>query len=389
MLTMLYSDLDDDDRARVDRVAQLLRQFVRDQGVDGANGGDDGGTTRDTTDAVARLEWSQAGTEHSGRFVLDPLGASRRVPTPSEVTEVMAQLRAQMAKPGTGTWLSAVITVSPDNTEAEFNYSQRPYWNAPGESMLEAPAAPPVPDERRWAADLRRYPRDQDNLLVWMAAPVIADGEVARLRQALTQAGFPPGGVHLPGDDTDAFEGALAVVRHSSSHYSLQITDYGQHEFLAEYPYESYACRAVWDYLHQPLPAPTQITSAELTQRANAAAPAYRDLHERLVKAGPGGLVTNLATGVPFDRVGTLDGLYFFAFDTPWETRSLPQSASGPGAQQLVLMASRPIEVQAQIVEPWFDQPGGGLRFRVENAPRQGLRDLVRAGVLVQVQVVG
>lgn len=369
MIGMKPAALADADRESVAALADRLRALAAEAA------GDDG--------AAVRLEWSQAGTQHSGRLEV----AGRRLTVPAQITAAMAQLRAQMAAPRSGTWLSVLLEVSADDVDIAFNYTLRPYWNSTGATMLEPPpAALGVPDESRWAADLRRYPRDREHVVTWMAAPVIDSDSIPALRQALTNAGFVAGGVKLPGEEQIPFEGSVTMLQHSRAHYSVQISDYGQHEFLAEYASEENACRAVWDYLTQPLPQPVPIPAADLEQRAAAAGDAYTGLQRRLASAGPGGVVTNLATGVPFDRIGVLDGLYFFGWGTPWPQRSLPDSANGPGAQTVVLMAARPVEVQAEIVPPWFDQPGGGIRFRVEDAARQGLRDLVRAGVLIQVQ---
>src|SRR5699024_1803256 len=121
-----------------------------------------------------RLEWSQAGTHHSGRLQVGTGEQARRVQVPEQVTALLAQLRAQMARPGTGTWLSALVQAEGDESRWGFNYSLRPYWNSTGSSMLERPAAPPVPDEARWAADVRRFPRDEHHLLDWLALPAVS-----------------------------------------------------------------------------------------------------------------------------------------------------------------------------------------------------------------------
>jgi len=328
-----------------------------------------------------RMEWSQAGTQHSGRVYLGPVIE----PVPEPTTTALARLRARMARPGAGTWLSVQVTVAADDSRWDFNYTQRPYWNSRG-SMLHPTAEPAVPDDARWQADLRRYPRDEEHRLAWLMAPAVSGRRFRALREALTGAGFPTGGVALPDEEQIPFEGCIAVVRHSSAHYSMQVSDYGHHEFLAEYPTEEQVSQAVWDYLHQPLPRPTAMPWPEIHQRAQASQRTYADLERRLVQAGPGGLITNLAAGIPFDRIGVLDGLFFYPWNTPWPQRSLPDSARGTGAAQVILMAPAPVEVHAQLVPAWFSGPGGGIRFRIEGARHQGLRDLVRVGVLHQIQ---
>ena len=342
--------------------------------------------------ALAQLEWSQAGTQHSGRAVVLDAGSSapRRIFIPDDAVTALATLRETMSRPGTGTWLSVALSLTPEGEpEARFNYEARPYWNSTTASMLDNPVEAPVPAEDRWLADLRRHPRDRAHVPAWLA-PETIDGEaVAELRAALEKSGIGRPAVVLPGESFGpALEGTVEIVKHGPGHFALQITDYGQHEFLAEYRTEREACGALWQYVTSPLPQPVPITTADLTARARASGASYADLHRRLAAAGPGGIITNLAPGLPYDRIGGLDGLYFFAWNTPWEQRSLPDSARGPGAQQVTLVARQPVEIQAELVPAWFDQPGGGIRFRVEERHR-GMRDLVRSGTLSQVHVVG
>ncbi|TDE99134.1 DUF4237 domain-containing protein [Occultella glacieicola] len=338
------------------------------------------------------VEWSQAGTQHSGRAFLTDTGhaAPRAVRVPDDAVSALAALRTRMSTPSTGAWLSAAASVTPAGPlEVIYNYDRRPYWNATGGSMLDAPDEPPVPTDERWLADLRRHPREREHVPAWLTPDVVEGEEAARLRAALSTIGYPQRGVVLPGDDPNAaLEGTIEVVRYGPRHYGVQIEDYGQHELLAEHFTERDACATVWGYLTAPMPEPLRVATAEIAQRAQAAGASYADLHRRLLQAGPGGIITNLAAGVPYDRIGVLDGLYFYPWRTPWEQRSLPPAAGGEGAQEIILMAVQPVEVQAEIVPPWFDQPGGGIRFHVEGRGR-GVRDLVRAGVLRQVLPMG
>src|SRR5690606_23305657 len=77
----------------------------------------DPGLLRALRDALAALageppvrveaEWSQAGTQHSGRaFRFEPDGP-RRVLLPDAAVATFAALRTQMATPTTGAWFSA------------------------------------------------------------------------------------------------------------------------------------------------------------------------------------------------------------------------------------------------------------------------------------------
>ena len=336
------------------------------------------------------LQWSQASTQHSGRLLLVRAEAATWEQVPDEVTRMLIELRAQMAEPGSGTWLLITHAVTAEGeASTRYSYDERPYWNSPQASMLVAPHAPPVPSDTQWQADLRRFPRDREHAVAWLA-PEEFEGEAAgQLRTGLDQMGHPRGGVVLPGDPPEqAFEGTVEVVRYGPRHYGVQVADFGQHVLLGEYDTERAACDVAWQYLSAPMPPPIPVPAAELQARLAAAAGNLAELSSRVAAAGPGGMITNLATGLPYDRLGTVDGLYFYVWNTPWQQRSLPPSAWGPGAAQVTFVAAQAVEVQAEIAPSWFGQPGGGLRFHVEE-PARGVRELVRSGVLRPVIVTG
>lgn len=339
--------------------------------------------------ATIEAEWSQAGTQHSGRAYRVTDAGAERIVMPDGAVAAFAALRNQMTAPGVGAWFSAHVSVAHDqDTVFEPNYFQRPAWNSTTTSMLDVPQEPLVPDENRWLIDLKRYPRDRAHIPAWLAPDAVEGEAAAELRAALDGAGVARGAVVLPGDDpTQAFEGHLEVVRYSPAHFALRVTDYGQHHLLGEYRSERQACLGLWQYLTAPMPPSVRVPQAELAARAQGAQRAYQDLHGRLLNVGLGGLITNLAVGVPYDRFGGLDGLYFFGWGTPWEQRSLPPTANAPGAQLVSFVALRPVEVQAEIVAPWFGQPGGGIRFHVEGG--RAMRDLVREQALAIVEVAG
>ena len=334
------------------------------------------------------LQWSQASTQHSGRLLLVREDAATWEQVPDEVTRMLIELRAAMADPGAGTWLLITHTVtSGGEVTTHYSFDERPHWNSPEPSMLVAPHAPPVPSDAQWQADLRRFPRDREHAVAWLA-PEEFEGEAAgQLRAGLDQWGHPRGGVVLPGDrPEEAFEGTVEVVRYGPRHYGVQVADFGQHVLLGEYETERAACDMAWQYLTAPMPPPVPVAAAELQARLTAARDSLAELASRVSAAGPGGMITNLATGLPYDRLGTVDGLYFYVWNTPWEQRSLPPSAWGPGAAQVTFVAAQAVEVQAEIAPGWFGQPGGGLRFHVEE-PARGVRELVRSGVLRPVIV--
>lgn len=337
------------------------------------------------------LQWSQAGTQHSARLLLVQDHQAQWIPLPEEATRLLIELRAAMATAEHGTWLLLTASAWPSGeTIAQVNYDRRPYWNSPEASMLTPPGdSPPVPSDRQWQADLQRFPRARTHTPGWLT-PVEFAGEASRhLRQALDAAGTPRAAVILPGDEPEqGFEGRVEVVRYGGHHYGLRITDYGQHVLLGEYYTEREACDAAWQYLQAPLPVPIRVTAADLRARLDQARQHIAELRRRVAAAGPGGMITNLATGLPYERLGGVDGLYFFLWGSPWQQRSLPATAWATGAAQVVFVAARAVEVQAELAPPWFEQPGGGLRFHVE-PPARGVRDLLQAGVLAPVIVTG
>src|SRR5699024_4755889 len=112
-------------------------------------------------------EWSQAGSEHAGRIYV-PAG---RRPLSDAAVALFGRLREETTTPSGGAWLSARIDV-PAAGEPVFtaNYDRRPWWNAPGESMLAGdPAGPPYPTDEQWLAELARHPRPRQAWPDWLA----------------------------------------------------------------------------------------------------------------------------------------------------------------------------------------------------------------------------
>lgn len=318
-------------------------------------------------------EWSQVGTAHMGRLY----SGGERQPLPPAAAELFARLREHGRDPERGVWLSARIDV-PATGEPEFtaNTGQRVYWNS--DSLFTPPTeADPVPSDEQWVAELRRNPRAQEFMPEWLPDPAPANAGFSSLRSALDRLGLPRAAVRLPGETHTTFEGAL-LVRELESLYSVDLFDYGQLHHLGMESTDEAAGMRAWSYLSAPLPAPVHVPSAELAERAAAAQEGYRALTARIHAAGPGGVMTNLPPGVPLDRWGSFDGFYVFAWQTPLAHRSLPPSATADGARQVTFLVNQPVPVQAQFAPAWFDQEGGGIRFRTQ-VP---LRALLRAGEL-------
>ncbi|MET0132604.1 MAG: TNT domain-containing protein [Kibdelosporangium sp.] len=89
-----------------------------------------------------------------------------------------------------------------------------------------------------------------------------------------------------------------------------------------------------------------------------------------------------LEPGTVIDRFGTPEGRVFAAADTAFDRRALPPSHLRAGYRRYQVL--RPIPVWAGISAPWFNQPGGGVRYRT----LYPATDLVAMGYLEQ-EVIG
>ena len=113
----------------------------------------------------------------------------------------------------------------------------------------------------------------------------------------------------------------------------------------------------------------------------------YSNLRDGAGQAGPQGIVIDVPPGVPIDRIGALDGVHTYPISTPFEFRSLPPTALRPETELHRFITAADVRVRAAITPPWFGQPGGGIRFTLQQ-PGTGMRDLVVSGRLQRIQIV-
>ncbi|GMA30168.1 glycohydrolase toxin TNT-related protein [Litorihabitans aurantiacus] len=346
--------------------------------------------------ASAHLEWSQAGTQHSGRaYVYDAAGALTRLSLPDPAVNALAELRSRDAAPGTGTWLSAHLALTPDTTgepHLVVEHARRPYWNTPQTRMLIDDGAPvpdqPFPSDEQWVADLATFPRAPEHVPDWLRSASAGPGAAsAALRERLTQAQYPGDAVVLIGDPAGAtpLEGALELRQTGPQRFAVGVRDYGVFESFHSAGSEREAADWLWDLLVAPLPAATPVAAQDLQHRSHAYQGAYAQIFAQL-QAGGGALLTTLPPGVALDRLGSIDGIFLFPWATPIPNRSLPASASGPNTRLYQFVTTAPLHVEAEIVPPWFGQPGGSLRFRIA-ADGVGVRQLVTSRALLEVRV--
>ncbi|MBA2871428.1 uncharacterized protein YukE [Anoxybacillus calidus] len=86
-----------------------------------------------------------------------------------------------------------------------------------------------------------------------------------------------------------------------------------------------------------------------------------------------------LKPGTIIDRFGYEGGTFVSPYGVPYEMRSLaPETFLKP---YNVYVVTKPIEVQAGRIAPWFDEPGLGIQYELN----QSVKDLIEQGVLRRV----
>jgi hypothetical protein len=211
----------------------------------------------------------------------------------------------------------------------------------------------------------------------------------ADTRPILDQLGYTVRYVQLPGEvlQEPPVEGALRIVLADAPDlFALEVVDYGTARRLASARGEADAVEMLRRFLNRPFPEPRDVRRAELDQMRDRAGSTYPQLAQQVASTGDAGLTIQVPAGVPVDRVGGPDGFLLHPIDTPMPARSLPPHVSrAPEVHRYVV--ERPFLVTVRFVRPWFDQPGGALRFEIAN-PTTTVRDLVVDGSLARVRAV-
>ncbi|MBF4584186.1 TNT domain-containing protein [Curtobacterium sp. VKM Ac-2865] len=211
----------------------------------------------------------------------------------------------------------------------------------------------------------------------------------ADTRPILDQLGYTIRYVQLPGETLHEppVEGALRLVpADGADTFALEVVDYGTARRLATVRGEDDAVEMLRRFLNRPFPAPRDLPRHELDGLRDRAASTYPQLAQQVGQAGEQGLTIQIPAGVPVDRIGGPDGYLLHPLDTPLPARSLPPHVvQAPEVHRYVV--DRPFLVTVRFVQPWFDQPGGALRFQVAD-PSLTVRDLVVDGSLVRVRAV-
>ncbi|MDQ0893256.1 TNT domain-containing protein [Agromyces ramosus] len=203
------------------------------------------------------------------------------------------------------------------------------------------------------------------------------------LRRALTERGFTAREVLLPGDGQEPLQGALSL-RPSGDGFELVSVDYGREAPLGRWDDAEQAALGLLDYVSRPLPAPERPNATAFAMLGDAASEHYDELRGRLATGGS--LLIALPPRLALDRIGALDGVMLFPAGTSVEQRALPPSALVDGASVHRFVSAADVLVRAELVQPWFGQPGGGLRFTIAD-DFIGIRDLVVTDRLRRVEL--
>lgn len=122
---------------------------------------------------------------------------------------------------------------------------------------------------------------------------------------------------------------------------------------------------------------------AEVDAIESRLAPYYPELRQQIAARGGISLI-QLPPGVLVDRIGAMDGWLLNQLNSSFESRSLPPTAlrRPSGVHQFVTEAT--VLVQASIVQPWFGQPGGAIRYTIADESLT-VRDLLVEGSLRRI----
>jgi len=211
----------------------------------------------------------------------------------------------------------------------------------------------------------------------------------ADTRPILDRLGYTTRYVQLPGETLHEppVEGALRIVPGvQPDEFALEVVDYGTARRLARTRGEQDAVEMLRRFLNRPFPAPRDIPRYELDGLRDRAATTYPQLAQQVAQAGDAGLTIQIPAGVPVDRIGGPDGYLLHPLDTPLPSRSLPPHVVADPETHRYLV-ERPFLVNVRFVQPWFDQPGGALRFQIAD-PSVTVRDLVVDGAVSRLRVV-
>jgi hypothetical protein len=131
--------------------------------------------------ASARLFWSSVpGVSYRTYTVRDVAGERLKTMLRLRgIDDQLSALKAAMADPQKGTWLSTELTVTSDGRFSfAYNYDRRVYWH---QDDAYVPAAEPYPEDRSWVEEFAAFPRAGDYLPDWLPTLPPADHDQDRI----------------------------------------------------------------------------------------------------------------------------------------------------------------------------------------------------------------
>jgi hypothetical protein len=320
-------------------------------------------------------------------------GSSFQWQLPDEALPFFLELREDMARPGTGTWLSLRFRLThPDTYSVEFNRDTEPAWLHP-------------PEPRHHVQELQRHPRSAASTPDWLSARSDSSTPAADANSPASR----------PRVISDADQRALDRLRRRLEHYGVRPEEYGivspKPDALVIEPAPEPVGWQVqfWDASRGPHGRPkvydhavdaAKVLLAELLWRDDL--DAVRGGGGELPEAGreaapvapaadidslpgepPLSLLRDrsailLPAGTEVDRFGNEGGNLVYAGGTPFGERSLP--ADWMGRPYHVYRVERPISALHGVAVPWFGQPGGGRGYFMARA----IRELLADGSLVE-----
>lgn len=296
---------------------------------------------------------------------------------PSEVGELLAELRAGMYREGRGTWFQVTAHVALDSSvDYDYTWDDEPAWDGPR----------PVGEFPR---ELARFPRTGESLPGWLAEVVgtagaatlagTADSEAAAkdalraAEDAAAELEIPPARYRIG----EVADGAWCLVRDGDGWAVFWAQGEDRLE-LATFPTAAGAARYFTGHLYlnraafrDELPPDAKRPTAEWPIQ-----PVGGDVGLQMY--GGKRLVT-LPPGTELDRYGEPSGNTLYAARTEWENRSEP--AEIRDWPYHVYRLRRPVRAVTGTVIPWYDQPGGGTAYVLERP----VADLLAEGAVEEI----
>jgi hypothetical protein len=132
----------------------------------------------------AEMFWSSVDdSSQMSLEVINDQGAVSYPDVPWSLDDKFRELKAGMADPEKGGWLSVVIKLAREGRYTfGYNYDRRVYWNPDAPTPLDPPAHGDLdPDDAAYVAEFERFPRSAEYLPEWAPSRPPADHDQDRI----------------------------------------------------------------------------------------------------------------------------------------------------------------------------------------------------------------